>query len=284
MHIAYSEIGDFKNAFHTLEKLRFVETEMYNVEKTKSISEHQTKYETEKKETQLKQLQIENLNSEMRLLKSQMNPHFIFNAIGSVSNLIESGDTKEAKQTLEKFSHLMRSVLQQSRGDMVVIEEEVALLESYLHLEKKVLGESFEYTFHIDENIDTSYDRIPSLMIQPIVENAIKHGLRTKEGDKKLKVNFKLDLNISEDTDNSTIETTESYILIEIEDNGIGRNASAELNKNRINHQSFATKSIEDRIHIINITEGADKISMNIVDLIEGENAIGTKVELKVRL
>ena len=268
MHEAYSSIENFEKAYQYFTKFYDLRFETITEDRVKSMTELQTKYDTERKETQLKQLQIDNLNSELRLLKSQMNPHFMFNAIGSVSNLMQVGKIEEANQSLIKFSRLMRSTLEQSQGDEILIEDEIDFLDSYLHLEKNILGDLFSYSFKVDENIDTSYEKIPSLILQPIVENALKHGLRTKEGEKNLLLHFSL------------IESEESsYINITIEDNGIGRAASAELNKNRKNHQSFASKSIEERIRIINTTVGFERIKMEVIDLEQG-----TKVVLTITL
>jgi two-component system LytT family sensor kinase len=111
------------------------------------------------------------------------------------------------------------------------IEDEIDFLSNYLHLEKLILGDNFSFTITVDDSIDVTYERIPSLILQPIVENALKHGLRTKQGEQKLNIEFTM-----EDNDEQTI------MQITIEDNGIGRKASAELNKDRKQHQSFATK------------------------------------------
>lgn len=224
-----------------------------------------------KKKIELNNEQFKSLTSELRLLKSQMNPHFMFNAIGSVSAMMKDGKQEAAQESLTKFATLMRSTLEQSRGEYIAIEDEVGFLDSYLHLEKNLLGDSFNYSISVDEMIDQSYDRIPSLILQPIVENSLKHGLRTKLGDKKLDIKFELN-------------ESDNILMISIADNGIGRAAAAELNKDRKNHQSFASKSIEDRIKIINTTKGFESIQMKIVDLQEINEARGTKVEILINL
>lgn len=271
MHELYSRIDKYKEAYNALNKFYSIRADMTNEEKVKKLAELQTQYDTERKEAQLKQLQIDNLNSELRLLKSQMNPHFLFNAISSVSNLLQVGKHGEAQQSLQQLAVLTRSTLEQSRGEDTLLEDEIAFLESYLHLEGQVLGSDFTFTINVDENIDTSYDKIPSMLIQPLVENALKHGLRTKQGSKHLSLTFTL-----QDQEN------ESKILIRITDNGIGRMASMEMNKHRTKHHSFATKSIKERIKIINTTSGYNKISMETVDLIEHNTAAGTQVVLTV--
>jgi hypothetical protein len=271
LHEQYKCIGDFEKAYTYFEKFYNIRLEITGDERTKTMSELQAKYDSERKEAQLKQLQIDNLNSELRLLKSQMNPHFMFNAIGSVSNLMQSGRVDEAQDSLRKFSRLMRSTLEQSQGDEIVVEDEVEFLNNYLHLEKLILGDAFSFTITVDESIDIAYERIPSLILQPIVENALKHGLRTKQGEQKLNITFSM-----EDIGEQTI------MQITIEDNGIGRKASAELNKDRKQHQSFATKSIDDRIKIINTTAGFEKMKMETMDVMEDSVALGTKVQLSI--
>lgn len=271
MHELYSKIDRYKEAYNTLNKFYTIRADMTNEEKVKKLAELQTQYDTERKEAQLKQLQIDNLNSELRLLKSQMNPHFLFNAISSVNNLLQVGKHTDAQKSLQQLAVLTRSTLEQSRGEETLLEDEIAFLESYLHLEGQVLGSDFTFSISVDENIDTSFDKVPAMLIQPLVENALKHGLRTKQGAKHLSLSFKM-----QQQADSTILT------ISITDNGIGRMASMELNKHRINHHSFATKSIEDRIKIINTTAGYSKISMETLDLVEHNLSAGTQVAITI--
>jgi sensor histidine kinase YesM len=129
-----------------------------------------------------------------------------------------------------------------------------------------ILGDNFSFTITVDESIDVTYERIPSLILQPIVENALKHGLRTNKANSKLNISFTME-------DNG--EQTTMQILID--DNGIGRKASAELNKDRKQHQSFATKSIDDRIKIINTTAGFEKMKMETMDVMESDVALRNK-------
>jgi LytS/YehU family sensor histidine kinase len=196
----------------------------------------------------------------------------MFNAIGSVSNLMQSGRVDEAQDSLRKFSRLMRSTLEQSQGDDILLEDEIDFLENYLHLEKLILGDNFSFTITVDDSIDVAYERIPSLILQPIVENALKHGLRTKQGERKLNISFTLE----EGSEQTTMQ-------ILIDDNGIGRKASAELNKDRKQHQSFATKSIDERIKIINTTAEFEKITLSFIDKIDAEGgATGTSVLINI--
>lgn len=271
MHELYSSIGQFEKAYYALTKFYAIRADMTNEERVKKLTELQAQYDTERKETQLKQLQIDNLNSELRLLKSQMNPHFLFNAISSVNNLLQAGQSDEAQKSLQQLAVLTRSTLEQSRGEETLLEDEITYLESYLHLEKQVLGHQFEYKITVADTIDAEFEKIPSMIVQPLVENALKHGLRTKEGDKQLSIVF----NLLESGENTMLTAT-------ITDNGIGRAAAAELNKHRKKHQSFATQAIEQRIKIINTTAGYEKIQININDLYTGNVPAGTQAVLTV--
>ncbi|HLP51979.1 MAG TPA: histidine kinase [Chitinophagales bacterium] len=271
MHELYSSIGQFEKAYYTLNKFYAIRADMTNEERVKKLTELQTQYDTERKETQLKQLQIDNLNSELRLLKSQMNPHFLFNAISSVNNLLQAGQSDEAQKSLQQLAVLTRSTLEQSRGEETLLEDEIAYLQSYLHLEKQVLGHHFEYNITVADTIDAEFEKIPSMIVQPLVENALKHGLRTKQGDKQVSIAFNLD-----DTGDNTVLT------VTITDNGIGRAAASELNKHRKKHQSFATQAIAQRVKLINSTAGYEKIQIKINDLYTGNAPAGTQAVLTV--
>lgn len=263
----YHMLANFEQAYLYYVKYTEVLKTILNTEKIKSNAEIQTKYDTEKKEAALKELKIDQLNSELKALKSQMNPHFIFNVMSTVDSLIEIGKQNEARKSLRMFSKMMRNTLEQSNEDTTLLEDEISLLESYITLEKLLLGDDFNFEINVDENIDAGYDTIPAMLLQPIVENAIKHGLKHKLGNKDLKVSFKL---------------MNEVLHIEIEDNGIGRVASAKINESRKNHQSFATKSIEDRINIIN-EQHAINISIETIDKYDHEKkSLGTKVILTI--
>lgn len=251
----YKLKGDYKNAYDYFQKFYDLKNELFNEEKTKSINELQSKYDLERKEALLKETKLQQLNAELKALKSQMNPHFVFNVMSTVDNLIEKGQTENARTSLHSFARLMRATLQQSQEDFTLIEDEVLLLENYIQLEKLAIGDTLQFEIIIDPNIDPAYDRVPAMLLQPIVENALKHGLRHKEGSKQLSISFQLN--------NDNLE-------IKIIDNGIGRAASAKINQYRKNHQSFAGSAIENRIKFLNEKEGVEKYYLLIEDLSEG--------------
>jgi len=213
-----------------------------------------------------KQKLIQEINkSKLMAIKSQMNPHFIFNALNSIQEFIMLNKKELASNYLADFADLMRSYLQHSQEDEVTLKEELDALELYLKLEKIRFDNDFEYCIDCNENIHKEEVFIPSFLIQPFVENAIKHGLLHKNGNKFLEVKIEK---------NST-----HSISCQIVDNGIGRDASAVLNQKR-KHQSFATKANQKRFEILN-QSSKDKIELLIEDLFDENNrSIGTKVIL----
>jgi ligand-binding sensor domain-containing protein len=210
--------------------------------------------------------------SQLEALRSQMNPHFIFNALNSIQEYIVFNNKELASNYLVKFSRLIRIYLEHSQQNEIVLKEEVNALKIYLELEKIRFEDILDYDLYIDENLMLEQIKIPSLFIQPYVENAIKHGLLHKLDDRKLKVSFQK-------------EKLNNYLVCTIEDNGIGRNASLEINKNKtLQHQSFATSANEKRLELINL-DRAQKIVVEIVDLYSNDNeSKGTKIIIKIPL
>lgn len=169
-----------------------------------------------------------------QLLLSQMNPHFIFNALASIQSFMYKNDTKKAALYLGNFASLARSVLQNSAADDISLTNEVDTLKNYIELEKMRLANSFDYFIDIDQNIDADYIKIPPMMLQPFVENAIKHGLKQAQ-----KTGL---LNISFTEQNNLIKAT-------ITDNGVGINASVATKNN--NHKSMALAIFKQRMKIL---------------------------------
>ncbi len=148
-----------------------------------------------------------NLELEKRMLRAQMNPHFIFNSLSSIHHLISSNDRNNALHYLGKFSKLLRNVLESSINVSLSLKDEIELLKIYLELESLRFDNSFAYTIHIDENLDINEHEVPMLLVQPYLENAIMHGLMPKDGKKELSIAF-----------NDKME----YVQCIIEDNGVG--------------------------------------------------------------
>jgi ligand-binding sensor domain-containing protein len=210
--------------------------------------------------------------SQLEALRSQMNPHFIFNALNSIQEYILFNNKDLASNYLIKFSRLIRIYLEHSQQNEVILKEEISALKIYLELEKIRFENILEYQLEIDKSINQSVIKIPSLFIQPYVENALKHGLLHKFENRILKVSFDED------------KANENIICV-IEDNGIGREASLELNKNRTKyHTSFATSANEKRLSLINL-DRKNKIKVTTVDLFnESKQSSGTKIIISIPL
>jgi two-component system, LytTR family, sensor kinase len=209
--------------------------------------------------------------SELKALKSQMNPHFIFNALSSIQDQFMYGDKVIANEQMGNFTYLTRQILNVSGKKQILLATEIDILSKYLELEKMRFKTDFEYIITTSENIDEDYHEIPPMLIQPFVENSIKHGLLHKTGLKKITIDFELD-------------TTEEFIICTVIDNGIGREKSAEIkSKNSAKHQSFSTESIEQRLELLN-----DNLKLNHLvvyeDVVANEIIVGTKVVVNIPL
>jgi ligand-binding sensor domain-containing protein len=204
-------------------------------------------------------------NLELKALRSQMNPHFIFNCMGSIQNLILKNDNEAAENYLTKFSGLLRNVLTLSGQNLVSLEQEVNATKEYLELESLRFTEGFNYNFEIDASIDISKIEIPPMLVQPFVENAIWHGLHHKQGKKQLTIR---------------IQRMEGGVSLSITDNGIGRQKSKELNKELRKFKSLGISLIKERLYTINQYSN-QKICLEIEDLVDGQQqSAGTKVNL----
>ena len=203
--------------------------------------------------------------AEVRALRSQMNPHFIFNCMNTIDSYILNNKKQEASEFLGRFSQLIRRILEHSRQEWVSIREEVKSLELYLSLEKDRCQSHFEYKIKIDEALNTTELLIPTMLLQPFVENAILHGLRHKIDNKGLlSIHFDRELN---------------RILISIDDNGIGQKRSAEINaKKSYNKKSVAMKLTEERIIKLK-EEYGNNVDLKIIDK-ENLDLEGTRIEL----
>lgn len=203
----------------------------------------------------------------LKSLRTQMNPHFIFNALNSVNNFIAKNDEKAANKFLSDFSRLMRRVLDYSQKDFITFEEELELNELYLKLEHFRFRDKFDYSF--ENNIkDQSFDlEIPPMLIQPFIENAVWHGLRYKESMGSLKV---------------SVDKEKDQLLVKIIDDGIGRAKSKELKtKNQKKYKSTGLDNIAKRISLIN--ELYDKnYKIDVVDADGSAEDVGTIVKISI--
>ena len=217
------------------------------------------------------QLEINKKNelavSNLKALQSQMNPHFIFNALNSVQDLVLLQDIRSSNKYLGKFSDLIRKILLSSKAQFIPLEEEIEILGLYLDLEKLRFGEDFKIHFKTElTEEDLTSIQLPAMFIQPYIENSIKHGLFHKEGEKELIVHF---------------FKKDNYLNCIVEDNGVGQEKSKEYKEKNLHlHTGFSTEAINDRIRLLNETL-QKKILLETVDLFENEEAKGTKVHLQ---
>ncbi len=204
---------------------------------------------------------------ELDAIRAQMNPHFLFNTINSIQGYILDGNDIKANEYLTKFARLMRLFLESSKNRFILLNDEIELIELYLSLEKIRFEDKFDYEIII-ENIENKNYRIPSLLIQPFLENAIKHGLVHRNSKGQLKLTIK----------NCTI--SESNLKVLIDDNGIGRKQSQAINATyRKDHISRGMQMINDRVKTYNFIEER-KIEIRIIDKVYPEQ--GTLVEITV--
>ena len=214
-----------------------------------------------------KQQKLANNLLALKSMRSQMNPHFIFNALNSVNSFIAVNDERNANRYLSEFSVLMRSVLENSDEDFIPLPKEIELLELYVKLEHNRFKEKFDYQINIDKTIDLAQFSIPPMLLQPYIENAIWHGLRYRKEKGTLEISI-------HKKDSETIS-------ISIIDDGIGRKKSQELKtKNQLKQKSKGMSTIKNRITILN-NMYKERISVTVSDVLEtGE---GTKVALLLK-
>ena len=201
-------------------------------------------------------------------LRQQMNPHFIFNTLNSIQYYMYQHDKISTNNYLTKFSMLMRKTLENSQHTAIPIKDELDALQLYLELESLRFKEKFDYKIDVDEDIDVLIQKIPTMLIQPYVENAICHGLMNKDDKGFLNVNLQLE---------------HDHITCTIEDNGIGREAAMEIRdtKNK-NHNSLGTRITESRLNLVNSLYGKN-MKIEYTDL-KDENGRpgGTRVVIQI--
>ncbi len=199
-------------------------------------------------------------------LRSMMNPHFIFNVLNSIQYFIVKNDRLNAINYLSTFSKLIRNVLMYSLNDRIRLTDEIEMLKDYVHLETIRFENKFGFVLDVQENVDADHTMIPSLLIQPFVENAILHGLYNKVGTGLL-----------------TIKVSEEpgYIIFTVEDDGVGREAALRLReKNPAKHTSVGSRLTEERLRLIDENPG---VSVEYTDLVVENASAGTRVKIRVK-
>lgn len=186
----------------------------------------------------LKKVQVKNKKIALQSLRREMNPHFIFNSLNSVNHFIATNNELEANQYLTKFSKLMRGVMENSTEDFIPFQQELDLLQNYLALEKTRFSDKFDYEIEVDERLNTQSLKVPGMLIQPFLENAVWHGLRYRENKGFLKLSFK---------------KNNEHLKITIEDNGIGiEESKKQKTQHQKNREGRGMKNTLERITLLN--------------------------------
>jgi signal transduction histidine kinase len=176
---------------------------------------------------------------ELHALRSQMNPHFVFNSLNSIQYYITKNDIELSEKYLVKFSRLIRKFFDFSRAKFISLEQEISLLTNYLEIEKMRFGNDFKFEFNIDSKLELNQQKIPSMLLQPIVENAVNHGLFHNEGKGKITIDF--------------IANSAQKFTVKISDNGIGLAEAKKIKEESIKtHISKSSEIIKDRIDLLN--------------------------------
>lgn len=224
-----------------------------------------------KGEREKSELKIKLASTELKALRAQMNPHFIYNTLNSIQYFITSSDPDSSQRYLAKFAKLIRYVLDNSKVAAIPFEKELEAITIYLELEALRFENKFEFSITVDAKIDLRNIQIPSMLIQPYIENAIWHGIMHKKEIGKIELIFELQ--------NTSLKCI-------IKDNGVGRKKSQELKNTDIfqKHKSVGMTNTLERLEIINAMSKSN-LSVNVIDLEDDNgNVLGTLVELFVPL
>jgi ligand-binding sensor domain-containing protein len=208
--------------------------------------------------------------NQLKSLRSQINPHFIFNSINSIQDFIFAQEPRQANLYLTRFASLMRKIIENSRKELISLKEENEFMEMYLSLEQLRFDNAFKYRIDVAEDIDMEYTMIPTMIIQPLAENAIKHGLSGKNGDKFLLISYNCE---------------HDFLKCIIEDNGIGRQKSRQYQEMAfVGRTSIGISNISERLQLLKYKKYIRE-KIKITDLYDGlGQPCGTRVELIIPL
>lgn len=228
---------------------------LFRYNKSQYIQKEKLKREYENKLSQL----------ENQALRSQINPHFIFNTLNSIKYYSIQKSAEETSDFISSFSILIRSILENSKKSLITLKEEISTLKNYTEIESLRFHEGFEIEFYVDDNIATENFLVPPMIIQPFVENAIWHGLMHKKSDRKLSINILGD---------------GTGIICQVIDNGIGREHSKKLKKSHSHKSSLGMQITQERMQLINKKNQMDN-TIKIIDLVDTEGQpSGTQVNI----
>jgi ligand-binding sensor domain-containing protein len=230
-----------------------------------------TKQQLVEADLKLAETERESLKYRLTSLRAQMDPHFIFNSLNSIQHFITRNDKDSARGYLSKFAKLMRLILNSSREETVSLAEEVDTLKLYIDLERLRFDYKFDYEINIDDALDPDEVEVPTMLLQPYIENAIIHGLKNKtDGQGLLKMNISL--------------VGEEGVKVIIEDNGIGRKKAAEIRSQKLDkYKSLGMQVTQDRLKLWSSSQ--EEPTVSITDLFDNNNQpVGTRVEVFIKV
>lgn len=226
-------------------------------------------YKRKMLEREKKDVELKKMLSELQMLRSQMNPHFIFNCLNSIELYTAQNNAEAAGHYLSRFSRLVRMVLDNSKNEWITLKAEFEMLKLYLELEQMRFKNKLQYKIIIEDHIDENYIEIPPMLIQPFVENAIWHGLMHKPDGGNIVIKAVIDNNL---------------LSVIITDDGVGRTRAAELKgKAAIKNKSYGMDITQQRVDIVNTIYHAN-VTVTIKDLFTGNEPAGTQVILAMPL
>jgi sensor histidine kinase YesM len=282
--IFYREEKQYKNEFETLEHILVLKESIFDLEKKERIAELQSAFETQEKDKLIlqekgfnKTIQKKNLvltkalakqkrlDLHLKSLQLQLSPHFIFNTLQSIQSYIFQQDPVEASDYLASFATLMRAILKASRQDAIILADEEELLNQYLLLEQKRFDDKFDFSIVLDGSLDKQLEMLPSLLLQPFIENAILHGIAgLKDGWVKLIFRKKQDV-----------------LYAHIIDNGIGRAAAQKMQKRTHQGSATALKIMRERSDLSKVSSRF-VYDFKVKNRIKNGKASGTHVLLAI--
>jgi two-component system, LytTR family, sensor kinase len=265
----YASKEDFQKAFTYLRHSEEITVEYSERLREEKIRELQIKHDAIQKEKETALVKSELAALQLRSLRAQFNPHFLFNALNGLANMISAGRNDEAGEALVEFSNLLRMSLNLSEQEWIPLAKELEFAHLYIDVQKrlKFRGNLFP-VIDIPKQVENMHYLIPSMMLQPFIENAVEHGLSPKDGGRIL-IQF---------------ERTEPGVLTcIIEDDGIGLNAARKLNeRNLTKHKSLGMQFTTDRLKMLLDMNGSKAIPLTLSDLMETEQRPGTRVVLQI--
>jgi tetratricopeptide (TPR) repeat protein len=264
---------DFKNAYDFQLLYENALERYFREVRASEIRELEVKYEAEKKEKEAEMFRLQATGLQLKALRAQMNPHFMFNALNSIQGYITSNSPTLASRYLSQFANLMRQSLDYSELEVISLENEIEFLQNYLELNQKLRFEhKLNYILNIDEEIEEDICGVPTMIIQPYVENAIEHGIKPKRSG-LITIDFQLE---DEDT-----------ILCIVQDDGVGREKARKIQESdpqTKQHKSMGTKITQDRLKILLRNNPHSENPVVIEDLINEDSGepTGTKVKIYI--